>query len=1075
MTAFTIPNQDQYQWNVTAMGLKSAPAAFQRMIQDAIRGTSNVIPYIDDCIVHSQDFQTHLTHLRKFFEAMRENQLKLNLKKCFIGTKEVTYLGFRLTSEGIFPGNDKLACIAKARPPTTVTEVKQFLGLCNFFRHHIKDFSLIAGPLNRLTRKDATWPNGQLPHNAMKAFQILQKQLISKPVIGFPRRDRPYQLYVDAATGNDDHDGGLGGILCQVQEKEKPVVIAYASRSLSKHERNYTPFLLEMTAAVWAMDHFDNYLRGKHFTLFTDHKPLEKLGKVHTKTLNRLQQAMMDYSFEVKHKAGKEMPADYLSRHVHEIHHHENYFQEIDLPSFQKQDELCNSIRELINSPKNAPLYEKSVVKLAKRCVILDDVIQVTMDDNVNNNEHVPLIPKLLTLDILKMAHDHPLAGHAGILKTSKRALQYGYWPYMNTQIQEYVRNCITCQKRRTDDLPPPDVSHPLTTCTNFNERVHLDLFGPLKSVHGGHRYILCMTDAFSRYATMTVITDKEASTVIDAIFKHWICKFGTPIEFLTDRGKEFVNKMNDEMCKLFQIKHLKTSGYHPQTNTYAEVCNKTIARYLASFVDKTTLNWEDYVEPMNFAYNTSFHESTRLTPFFLTFGREARLPELIKKNYSESFVGHWYQRFKVAKEMAVKNHLVSTDKYAKFNDVKAMPHLFQPGQKVLLRVNYFFGKNKKFAEKFEGPFTIIKRENNGLIEIDVNNRVVRVNVDKVKPFHENSPTLPQVDEAKNPLSKRQQQPQQKEFLSHANDNFNNNENGVPKNVAHPLADNVTPSINDDDMDDNDPDIEKPVARRKYVKRIFAPVPIEERRMTRALAHALRNDEMLPQQQQQQQQLVEAVVRRNAVPGLDKIRLDDNNMPIEMRKHKKLAERLRFINKLPQQTKNLILTGDPYLRFDPWLYESVFANANLWQQPIIVEHFGHLLPELPETPQQSSSSASSTSDSDNTSGSSSNNHASLDNSNDDDYLSADDFTPGPGTPITKEKSPRRRKDFRGKIIPFNISDEGNSNSDEDANFEFTFKKPVTDPELDPIRRVRIGSRFPSGDSPSSSKTGSSDN
>ncbi|MBM3429159.1 MAG: hypothetical protein FJX95_10300, partial [Bacteroidetes bacterium] len=319
MTAFTIPNQDQYQWKVTAMGLKSAPAAFQRMIQDALRGTSNVIPYIDDCIVHSQDFNSHLTHLRKFFESMRKNQLKLNLKKCFIGTKEVTYLGFRLTSEGIFPGNDKLACIAKARPPTTVTEVKQFLGLCNFFRHHIKNFSLIAGPLNRLTRKDATWPNGQLPPNAMKAFQTLQQQLISKPVIGFPRRDKPYQLYVDAATGNEDHDGGLGGILCQIQENEKPVVIAYASRSLSKHERNYTPFLLEMTAAVWAMDHFDNYLRGKHFTLFTDHKPLEKLGKVHTKTLNRLQQAMMDYSFVVQHKAGKEMPADYLSRHVNEI------------------------------------------------------------------------------------------------------------------------------------------------------------------------------------------------------------------------------------------------------------------------------------------------------------------------------------------------------------------------------------------------------------------------------------------------------------------------------------------------------------------------------------------------------------------------------------------------------------------------------------------------------------------------------------------------------------------------------------------------------------------------------------
>jgi len=89
-------------------------------------------------------------------------------------------------------------------------------------------------------------------------------------------------------------------------------VIAYASRKLQKYEKNYTPFLLEMQAAIFGMETFEVHLKGRHFKLFTDHKPLEKLGKVHTKTLNRLQQMMNLFSFDIIYKQGSEMPADFL-------------------------------------------------------------------------------------------------------------------------------------------------------------------------------------------------------------------------------------------------------------------------------------------------------------------------------------------------------------------------------------------------------------------------------------------------------------------------------------------------------------------------------------------------------------------------------------------------------------------------------------------------------------------------------------------------------------------------------------------------------------------------------------------
>ncbi len=155
-----------------------------------------------------------------------------------------------------------------------------------------------------------------MPPDALAAFKELQTYLCSEPIVDYPRRNRPYALIADASLGDDKKPGGLGAILTQLNDKGEHCVIAYASRKLQKHECNYTPFLLEMQAAIWGMEHFATYLRGRRFTLYTDHRPLEKLGKVHTKTLNRLQEAMNTFDFEIVYKKGSEMPADYLSRNL---------------------------------------------------------------------------------------------------------------------------------------------------------------------------------------------------------------------------------------------------------------------------------------------------------------------------------------------------------------------------------------------------------------------------------------------------------------------------------------------------------------------------------------------------------------------------------------------------------------------------------------------------------------------------------------------------------------------------------------------------------------------------------------
>jgi len=242
-TAFTIPGMGQFQWVTSAMGLLGCPSTFQRLVEAVVQGLANIIVYIDDLIVHSSTHEEHLHSLDQLFERLQAHNLKVNLKKCVFGSKDVMYLGFHLTEAGIKPGIDKLKAVKETLPPKNVHEIRQFLGLCNFFRTHVRNFAQISSPLTALTRKESPWKTGPLPEDALKAFRELQSILCSEPVVDYPRKNRPYSLITDAALGDEKNDGGLGAILTQQNEKGEHCVIAYASRKLQKHEKNYTPFI----------------------------------------------------------------------------------------------------------------------------------------------------------------------------------------------------------------------------------------------------------------------------------------------------------------------------------------------------------------------------------------------------------------------------------------------------------------------------------------------------------------------------------------------------------------------------------------------------------------------------------------------------------------------------------------------------------------------------------------------------------------------------------------------------------------------------------------------------------------
>ncbi len=259
---------------------------------------------------------------------------------------------------------------------------------------------------------------------------------------------------------------------------------------------------------------------------------------------------------------------------------------------------------------------------LADRSFIENNVLWLRVK-NENGPKVVILVPEGLIPIILQEAHGHLLTGHYGLCKTKARISQNYFWPGMDKDITDHIKRSHRCQVRKTDHQPPPQLLAPLPQCSEPNQRIHADLFGPLRTTDTSKKYILAMTDACTKYVELVALPDKEALTVTSAILSKWICCYGLPLELITDQGREFANKMSDELYTLLQMKHQTTSARHPQCNSQVERFNQTIAKYLNSFVNSTTLDWELYLAPLMLCYNTSFHRSVQNTPYFLTYGME--------------------------------------------------------------------------------------------------------------------------------------------------------------------------------------------------------------------------------------------------------------------------------------------------------------------------------------------------------------------------------------------------------------------------------------------------------------------
>ncbi len=261
-----------YDWTIMPFGLKNATSTFTRTMTEVFKelGNSFLKIFVDDLNVHSEKWQDHLQHLGAVLSRLREVNLKLNPSKCCFAAGSIVFLGHVVSKEGTRLDPGKIDAVWRFPVPTIVTNVRSFLGLTGYYRKYIKGYSKVAGPLFELTKKDVVFVWNP---ECQKAFDDLKKALVQASVLVRPNFQEPFCLDVDWSTK------GVGAILSQ-KEGRFERVIAYASKALTDAQRKFHPMEGECYALIWGILHFRQYLHRTHFTLRTDHKPLEWLATV---------------------------------------------------------------------------------------------------------------------------------------------------------------------------------------------------------------------------------------------------------------------------------------------------------------------------------------------------------------------------------------------------------------------------------------------------------------------------------------------------------------------------------------------------------------------------------------------------------------------------------------------------------------------------------------------------------------------------------------------------------------------------------------------------------------------------
>ncbi|GKC12267.1 reverse transcriptase domain-containing protein [Tanacetum coccineum] len=408
-------------------GLTNAPAVFMDIRNRVCKPYLDkfVIVLIDDILIYSKSKKEHDVHLRLVLELLKKEKLYAKFSKCEFWLQEVNFLGHIVNQNGIHVDPSKIEAVKNWKAPTTPSEIRSFLGLAGYYRRFIANFSKIAKPLTSLTQKNKKYEWGV---EQEEAFQTLKSNLCDAPILSLPDGVEDFVVYCDASNQ------GLGCVLMQ-----RGKVIAYASRQLKIHEKNYTTHDLELGAVVFALKTWRHYLYGTKSVIYTDHKSLQHIFD--QKELNMRQRRWIelfsDYECEIRYHPGKaNVVADALSR------------KERVKPRRVRAMAMTiqSGVRGMILAAQSEAFKQENV--LAERLHGLDQQMERKEDESLYFMDRiwVPLVGGVRTI-IMDEAHKTKYSVHPGADKMYHDLRDMYWWPGMKRDIATYVSKCLTCSK----------------------------------------------------------------------------------------------------------------------------------------------------------------------------------------------------------------------------------------------------------------------------------------------------------------------------------------------------------------------------------------------------------------------------------------------------------------------------------------------------------------------------------------------------------------------------------------------------------------------------------------------------
>lgn len=720
LTAFTVPSRGLYQFKRMPFGLANAPATWQRLI-DKVLGVDlepYVLVYLDDIIIISPGFDTHLEVLGKVFDRLAAAGLTLRRDKCKFCLPSLKYLGYVVDGKGLHVDTEKVDAIMKLKPPKNPTEIRRFLGMAGWYRKFVPNFSTVIAPLTKLTHKKVAYVWNE---ECEKSFNIIKNSLIAAPILTCPDFTKSFTLQTDASAY------GLGAVLTQnFEDGEK--VICFLSRSLTKQERNYSTTERECLSVIWDVEKLRNYLEGTHFTIVTDHASLIWLDRLKDPTgrLARWALRLQPFDYTIVHRKGRDnVVPDFLSRSVplavDSVTTKENLMEDFKNTS----DVWYEKMKERINGhPDKFPQWriENDIVYKYVRCI--------TPELSNGSNNWKIVVPKDKRKFILQLHHDDVRSGHVGIYKTYWKIYNRYTWPKMRADVAKYISKCQVCAQHKPEQKPPAGLMGSRPEINRPWEMISLDFMGPYPRSSNGYSYLLNVCDYFSKYVVLCPLRTATSKALCRFVEEQIFCVYGAPRFIICDNGKPMRSKEFQALCEKYGTKLSYTANCNARADP-VERYNKTVKTMISCYLKDNHKKWDQNIAAIGCAIRTSKNETTGFTPYFVNFGREYigdgnqynyLLGASEEKSSDKSEIQKRQLGFQKMFDKVKKRILHGQERNRKVYNLRRRPVQFTVGEQVWKKNKILSDASKhisaKLSPKFIGLFTIKRKIGNWTYEL---------------------------------------------------------------------------------------------------------------------------------------------------------------------------------------------------------------------------------------------------------------------------------------------------------------------------------------------------------------------